>query len=86
MPTKRDFLSVTDITPEETMNLVQRARDAKSSSGAGAGTKPLAGKSVAILFVTTSLRTRVSFQVWIQELGGYSVFLGVLEVGLGGRV
>ncbi len=85
MPTKRDFLSVTDITPEETMSLVQRARDAKSSSGAGAGTKPLAGKSVAILFDKPSLRTRVSFQVGIQELGGYSVFLGQQEVGLGGR-
>ncbi len=85
MPTKRDFLSVTDITPEETMSLVQRARDSKSSSGAGAGTKPLAGKSVAILFDKPSLRTRVSFQVGIQELGGYSVFLGQQEVGLGGR-
>ncbi len=85
MPTKRDFLSVTDLTPEETWSLIQRARDAKSSPGAGAGTKPLAGKSVAILFDKPSLRTRVSFQVGIQELGGYSVFLGQQEVGLGGR-
>ena len=46
---------------------------------------PLAGKSVAILFDKPSLRTRVSFQVGIQELGGYSVFLGQQEVGLGGR-
>jgi len=45
----------------------------------------LAGKSVALLFDKPSLRTRVSFQVGIQELGGYSVFLGQQEVGLGGR-
>ena len=45
----------------------------------------MAGKSVAILFDKPSLRTRVSFQVGIQELGGYSVFLGQQEVGLGGR-
>lgn len=89
MPAKRDFLSVTDITPEETRSLIKRARDAKSSSkGKGKGadsSKPLAGKSVAILFDKPSLRTRVSFQVGIQELGGYSVFLGQQEVGLGGR-
>ena len=46
---------------------------------------PLSGKSVAILFDKPSLRTRVSFQVGIQELGGYSVFLGEQEVGLGSR-
>ncbi len=83
MPSKRDFLSVTDLTPEETLSLVERARDAKSSSGGGG--KPLAGKSVALLFELPSLRTRVSFQVGIEELGGYSVFLGPEEVGLGRR-
>ena len=88
MPTKRDFLSVTDITPDETWSLIQRARNSKSnakSSGASETAKPLAGKSVALLFDKPSLRTRVSFQVGIQELGGYSVFLGQQEVGLGGR-
>ena len=85
MPTKRDFLSVTDLTPEETRGLIQRARDAKSLSGGESGGKPLAGKSVAILFDKPSLRTRVSFQVGIEELGGYSVFLGQQEMGLGRR-
>jgi len=85
MPTKRDFLSVTDFTPEETLSLVKRAREAKSSPKGEGCAKPLAGKSIAILFDKPSLRTRVSFQVGIQELGGYSVFLGEQEVGLGGR-
>jgi len=88
MPTKRDFLSVTDITPEETRTLLDRARSSKSDSKIHAGndgSKPLAGKSVAILFDKPSLRTKVSFQVGIQELGGYSVFLGQQEVGLGSR-
>lgn len=83
MPNKRDFLSVTDITPEETLALIKRARDSKLQPK-GENT-PLAGKSVAILFDKPSLRTRVSFQVGIQELGGYSVFLGEQEVGLGRR-
>ena len=83
MPTKRDFLSVTDITPEETLALLKRARENKLLPK-GENT-PLKGKSVAILFDKPSLRTRVSFQVGIQELGGYSVFLGEQEVGLGRR-
>ena len=86
MATKRDFLSVTDFTPGETRSLIQRAREAKSSTGDGSeAAKPLAGKSVALLFDKPSLRTRVSFQVGIQQLGGYSVFLGQQEIGLGGR-
>ena len=83
MPTKRDFLSVTDITPDETLALLKRARASKLQPK-GQNT-PLTGKSVAILFDKPSLRTRVSFQVGIQELGGYSVFLGEQEVGLGRR-
>lgn len=83
MPTKRDFLSVTDITPDETMALLKRARESKLRPKGE--NLPLAGKSVAILFDKPSLRTRVSFQVGIQELGGYSVFLGDQEVGLGRR-
>ena len=83
MPTKRDFLSVTDITPDETMALLKRARESKLHPKGE--NLPLAKKSVAILFDKPSLRTRVSFQVGIQELGGYSVFLGEQEVGLGRR-
>ena len=83
MPTKRDFLSVTDITPDETLALLKKARDSKLQPKSQK--TPLSGKSVAILFDKPSLRTRVSFQVGIQELGGYSVFLGEQEVGLGSR-
>ena len=85
MNTKRDFLSVTDITPDETMALLDRARTAKSISSKDNNAKPLAGKSIAILFDKPSLRTRVSFQVGIEHLGGFSVFLGQQEVGLGHR-
>ena len=85
MTTKRDFLSVTDITPDETIVLLDRARAAKSISSKDDNVKPLTGKSVAILFDKPSLRTRVSFQVGIDQLGGFSVFLGQQEGGLGHR-
>ncbi len=71
MRTKRDFLSVTDFTPAETRNLIERAKKSKSQSKVYVGGdthKPLAGKTVAILFDKPSLRTRVSFQVGIQQL------------------
>ena len=83
MPHKRDFLSITDITPDETRALINRAIDLKAAQPGSA--QPLAGKRVALLFEKPSLRTRVSFQIGIAELGGYSLYLSPEEVGLGRR-
>ncbi len=81
MSNKRDLLSVTDFTPEETLQIIEGASKGKEKSVG----QPLAGKSVALLFEKPSLRTRVSFQVGIQQLGGYSLYLGQEEVGMGSR-
>jgi ornithine carbamoyltransferase len=81
MSNKKDLLSVTDLSPAETLQLVRRARRMKAE---GPG-NPLMGKNIALLFEKPSLRTRTSFQVGIQQLGGYSVYLGQEEVGLGTR-
>jgi ornithine carbamoyltransferase len=81
MDTKRDILSVTDLCAGETRGIIRRARQMK----ADAPFQPLRGKNIALLFEKPSLRTRVSFQVGISQLGGYSVYLGPDEVGLGGR-
>jgi ornithine carbamoyltransferase len=81
MPNKRDLLSVTDFTPEETLRIIKGASKRKNKPVG----QPLAGKSVALLFEKPSLRTRVSFQVGIQQLGGYSLYLGREEVGMGSR-
>ncbi len=81
MSEKRDFISVTDLSPEETRSLIRRAALGKSRRGHG----PLAGKSVALLFEKPSLRTKVSFQVAVEQLGGYSLYMGGEEVGLGVR-
>ena len=81
MPSKRDLLSITDITPGETSHIIRRALQMKAEeSGA-----PLLGKKCALLFEKPSLRTRVSFEVGIHELGGYSLYLSPQEVGLGSR-
>ena len=81
MSKKRDFISVTDLSPEETLRLVQRGASGKSRHGH----RPLAGKSVALLFEKPSLRTKVSFQVGVEQLGGHSLYMGGDEVGLGAR-
>lgn len=81
MSTKRDLLSITDLGPDETLEIIRRAEQMK----ADACDKPLANKSVALIFEKPSLRTRTSFQVGIHELGGYSVYLNQEDVGLGSR-
>ena len=78
---KRDLLSINDLSPDDVSNIIGRAIQMR----AGATSNVLAGKSVALLFEKPSLRTRASFHVGIQRLGGYSFYLGRDEVGFGGR-
>ncbi len=81
MSTKRDLLSVADLAPNETLEIIRRAKDMKQNGS----DLPLRDKNVVLLFEKSSLRTRASFQIGIQQLGGYSIFLGQEEVGLGKR-
>lgn len=71
----RDFLTTADWTSEDLERLIQSAFDFKRGEEKS---KPLAGKSVALVFFNPSLRTRASMQVGIYELGGNAV---VLEPG-----
>ncbi len=78
---KRDLLSIADLSSEEIRQVVGRASLLKE----GEKSTALQDKSVAMLFEKPSLRTRVSFDVGIKQLGGHPVYLGKDEVGLGGR-
>ena len=78
---ERDLLSIADLGPEEIAALVRRARVLKR----GAAPPVLSGRTVALLFEKPSLRTRASFQVAVHQLGGFSLFFGREEVGLGQR-
>ena len=84
MPSNRHLLSVTDLNAQEIGSLIGRALEMKGNDQVGAA-NALAGRSVALLFEKPSLRTKVSFMVGIQEMGGYSLYLGPEEVGLGTR-
>ena len=76
------FLSVSDLSDAELHGVL----DAADAFRAGADqAKPLAGKTVAMVFEKPSLRTKVSFDVAVYELGGHAVFLSREEVGLDSR-
>ncbi|HYX28669.1 MAG TPA: N-acetylornithine carbamoyltransferase [Pyrinomonadaceae bacterium] len=72
---RRDFLTTSDLSRAEIERLIQSALALKHSADQS---KPLAGKSVALVFFNPSLRTRASMQVGIYELGGNAI---VLEPG-----
>ena len=76
----RHFLSVTDVTPEEFQSLLDDAVRLKDK-----WLTTLKNKAVAILFEKPSLRTRVSFEMAVRQLGGQPIYLSPQEVGLGTR-
>ena len=77
----KDFLSVADLSSDGVAQLVGRAYDMKRSKRE----RPLEGKEFALLFEKPSLRTRVSFEVGIRQLGGTCTYLSQQDVGLGVR-
>ena len=76
----RDFLSIPDYSRSELIKLfalAERMRDGTYTE------KPLAGKSLAMIFMKSSTRTRVSFEVGTWQLGGHALFLSSRDVQLG---
>jgi len=81
----RHFLSAADLTRDTALGLFTLAADVKQRRKAGRLTAPLAGKTVALIFEKPSLRTRVTFEVGIIQLGGRAVHLDGRDIGLGKR-
>ena len=77
---KRDFLKVSDFSPQEIEKLFDLAAAMKSGQY---DKKPLAGKTLAMVFVKSSTRTRVSFEVGAYQLGGNALFLSSRDLQLG---
>jgi ornithine carbamoyltransferase len=82
MTTKRDFLSLSDLTNAEARALLALAAKLKSEPK-GTRTQLLAGRSVAIVLEKASTRTRVSFEVGCSQLGMHPVVLGTQGSQLG---
>ena len=77
----RDLVSIADLSAGDIQQVIDTALQMKNGGSAAVG----AGKALALLFEKPSLRTRVSFDVAMQQLGGYAVYLSPAEVGLGNR-
>lgn len=77
----KSLLSIGDLSPDSVWRLINGAIRMKQE-----GVGPiLKGQTLALLFEKPSLRTRVSFDVAIHQLGGHSIYLSQDEVGLGKR-
>ncbi len=80
---KRDLLSLHELTVEEMENLLRLAAEVKAQPTAFS--HALQGQSLALVFEKPSLRTRVTFEVGMTQLGGHAVYLAPADVGLGQR-
>lgn len=81
----KDFIAIADLTPDELNGLLKTAAKLKSRWRKG-GNKPiLADKTLGMVFQKPSLRTRVSFDVAMLQLGGHALYLSPNEIGLGQR-
>jgi len=79
----RNFLTIFDLDRDELVHLLDRAAELKALRGTPAHSKPLEGKSVAVVFEKASTRTRLSFEVGIHELGAQPVTLNSQDTQLG---
>jgi ornithine carbamoyltransferase len=77
----KDLLSITDLNEENIRLLLSDAVDLRTKGWLNI----LSGKTLAIMFEKPSLRTRVSFELAMRQLGGQTIYLSPAEVGLGKR-
>lgn len=80
---KRDFLSLHDITISEMEALLALAEEVKAHPQTYQ--VALQRKMAALIFEKPSLRTRVTFEVGLEEMGGHAVYLAPGDIGLGKR-
>ena len=81
--TLTDFLSIKDLSPLQTRFLLAQARHIKLNPQLYS--EALKGKTLALIFEKPSLRTRVTFDVGIFQLGGHPLYLSPAEINLGKR-
>lgn len=81
----RDFISMDDLSVDELKEVLDFAVELKRRMKAGEWPALLQGKVLAMLFEKPSLRTRVTFEVGMLQLGGHAIYLGPSDVQMGSR-
>ncbi|MBI5091706.1 MAG: ornithine carbamoyltransferase [Candidatus Hydrogenedentes bacterium] len=80
-----DFVSLADLTTDEILGLLEQADDMKRMRRGGKTYRPLEGETLAMIFDKPSLRTRVTFETGIFQLGGHGVVMQSEKARLGER-
>ncbi|WP_445474534.1 ornithine carbamoyltransferase [Methanococcoides methylutens] len=79
----KHLLSMTDLTSDEIIEILDMAEDLKEKRIRGKVTDLLKNKSLAMIFEKSSTRTRVSFEVAMSDLGGHSIYLNSRDIQIG---
>jgi ornithine carbamoyltransferase len=81
----KDFLSLADWSAEDLLAMLARARDLKRLDREGERPPTLRGRVLAMFFEKPSLRTHVTFEAGMTQLGGHAILLRPEQVGIGSR-
>jgi ornithine carbamoyltransferase len=81
----KDFLTLEDWSAEELLAILARARELKALLRKGERPQTLLGRTMAMYFEHPSLRTHVTFEAGMTQLGGHAIFLSPEQVGVGTR-
>jgi ornithine carbamoyltransferase len=79
----KDLLTLLDYTSEEVKGLIAFATQLKTLTKAGKCPRLLDGKTLGMIFEKSSTRTRVSFEVGMQQLGGYGMYMNARDMQIG---
>ena len=79
----KDLLTLLDYTSQEVKDLITLATQLKTITKEGKCPRLLEGKTLGMIFEKSSTRTRVSFEVGMQQLGGYGMFMNARDMQIG---
>lgn len=82
---RKDLVSLRDCSAEELWEFLETAKQLKIAHKSGQRSRPLAGRTLALIFQKPSLRTRVSFETGMTQLGGHAIYLAPADIKLGQR-